>query len=112
MKRRIETAAEDAGHGRFGAERFLREARGLGARSPQYRHNFRPGRNAGRRLYVVMASYEGKTLAERTKKRQLPAAETIRTHVAGIIDRDVRPSNVTLTASELLKVVDFGLASW
>jgi serine/threonine protein kinase/Tol biopolymer transport system component len=71
-------------------------------------------------FYLVMEMIEGESLAERTQRGPLPAAEVLRfgiqiadaldrAHRAGIVHRDLKPGNVMLARSGA-KLLDFGLA--
>ena len=73
-------------------------------------------------LYIVMAYYEGETIAARLARRgaipvgqaielALQAAEGLgRAHDSGIVHRDVKPANLMVTPEGRVKVLDFGLA--
>jgi eukaryotic-like serine/threonine-protein kinase len=72
-------------------------------------------------LYIVMAFYEGKTLAQKIQGGAVPTFEAVglasqmaaglaEAHAHNIVHRDVKPSNLILTNQGVLKVVDFGLA--
>ncbi len=75
-------------------------------------------------VYLAMACHEGETLADRLRRGPLPLSpgELLRVgrgvasaleaaHRAGIVHRDVKPSNVLLTAEGGLRLVDFGIAA-
>jgi serine/threonine-protein kinase len=73
------------------------------------------------RTFIVMAFYEGHSLAERILKGPLGCGQAVdiaiqmaqglaEAHARHIVHRDIKPSNVMLTANGTVKIVDFGLA--
>ena len=108
-----------------GKQRFLREARAAAA--VQHDH-VAPIHQVGEERgmpFLVMPLLKGESLEARLRKQpRLPAAEAARiaresaeglaaAHTAGLVHRDVKPSNLWLEETpqgERVKVLDFGLA--
>jgi serine/threonine protein kinase len=70
--------------------------------------------------YLVMELLEGETLGRRLEYGSLPVADVLtfgrwvaealdRAHLAGVVNRDLKPGNVMLTRSDA-KLMDFGFA--
>lgn len=103
-------------------ERFLREARtasGLDHPNIGVIHGMED--TADGRSFIVMAYYEGETLAQKLRRGPLPmrdavdiAMQTARglsaAHARAIVHRDIKPSNLVFTREGVAKIVDFGLA--
>ncbi len=80
------------------------------------------GGPAGDRMYLAMVLYEGETLADRLARGPVPVPESLRigrqlaaalatAHAAGLVHRDVKPSNILLTRPDgAVRLVDFGIA--
>ena len=76
---------------------------------------------AGGQLFIVMAYYEGETLAEKMQRGPLPVADAAaiavqianglaEAHAHKVVHRDIKPSNIVLTRQGVAKIVDFGIA--
>jgi tRNA A-37 threonylcarbamoyl transferase component Bud32 len=112
-----ELAADD-----HATRRFVREARATARLDhPNVARVYDFGRHGGI-PFLVMELLEGETLADRLAAGPLPPAEAARVaatvadaldaaHQRGIVHRDVKPSNVMVTPSGEVKVMDFGIAA-
>ena len=103
-------------------ERFLQEARtasGLDHTNIGVIHGLE--QTSDGHTFIVMAYYEGLTLAERIRRGPVAPKEAlnimvqlahglIEAHEHSIIHRDIKPSNVIITRQGVAKIVDFGLA--
>ena len=71
--------------------------------------------------YLVLEFVEGETLAQRLTRGSLPVTDAVHlcaqiaaaveaAHEKNIVHRDLKPANIMITASDAVKVLDFGLA--
>jgi len=103
-------------------ERFLREARtACSLDHPNIGVIHSIEETADGQVFIVMAYYEGPSLAQRVAQGPLPPREAVEiaaqmanglaeAHAHGIVHPDVKPSNVMLTGAGMAKIVDFALA--
>src|SRR5262245_50063752 len=104
------------------ARRFLQEARAASALNhPNIVTVHDIGDDGGRGTWIAMECLDGESLRQRLLRGPLPVPEAVRiavdvarglaaAHAAGIVHRDVKPANVMITESGIVKVLDFGLA--
>src|SRR5688572_382930 len=101
--------------------RFSREAQALAALNHPHIGAIYGLEESGRRRALVLELVEGVTLAERIAGGPLPLQEALTlarqiagaleaAHEKGIVHRDLKPANIKVTASGVVKVLDFGLA--
>jgi len=73
------------------------------------------------RTFIVMAYYEGETLAAKLLRGAIPLEQAVdigiqmarglaEAHTHAVVHRDIKPSNVIITPQRVAKIVDFGLA--
>jgi len=109
--------SEDRDH----LQRFEQEARATGALNhPNLLVIFDFGTHDGA-PFIVSELLDGATLRDRLTEGRLPVRKAIdyavqiarglgAAHDKGIVHRDLKPENIFITAGELVKILDFGLA--
>ncbi len=103
-------------------ERLLREARAASALDhPNIAAVHTIEETPDGRTFIVMAYYEGETLADKVRRGPLQPAHAVNialqiahglqhAHARNITHRDIKPSNVLITNDGTAKILDFGLA--
>ena len=104
------------------SQRFLQEAKAVSALNhPNIVTLHDIGEDETRGTWIAMECLDGESLRQRLARGQLAVPEAVRialdvarglafAHAAGIAHRDIKPGNVMVTTSGLVKVLDFGLA--
>jgi len=104
-------------------ERFRLEAKAASALNHPYICTIHDFIEAGGRDFIVMELVEGRTLHDLLSDGPLPASRAIElatqvasglaeAHAAGIVHRDIKGSNIVVTAKGQAKILDFGIAKW
>jgi tetratricopeptide (TPR) repeat protein len=117
----IKVLSPDSGDDQDAHHRLLREARIVASIDhPNVCTIYEVGQEANR-SYIVMQYVEGMTLLERMRSGPIPLTETLdigrqitaaleEAHQHGIVHSDIKPGNIMIGPSGVVKVVDFGVA--
>ena len=103
------------------ADRFLREIKVQASLEHPNIAGLHTAVRVDNQLLMLMEFVEGVTLDQKLKDGPLPAAEAVNyvmqvlaaleyAHARGVVHRDIKPGNMMLTPSGLVKLMDFGTA--
>jgi len=104
-------------------ERLIREAKAASRLNHKNILTVHAVEHADERDFIVMEYVDGLPLREWMSGNKPSLTQTLRiamqiadglqtAHEAGVVHRDVKPSNILVTAKEQVKIADFGLATW
>jgi len=104
-----------------GLSALVREARAIGALNHPNVVTLHDIEQVGAEAYIVMEHLPGGSLAQRLRGEPMPRQDVVRlgddllraleaVHAAGIVHRDVKPSNVLFAPDGRAKLADFGIA--
>jgi serine/threonine protein kinase len=101
--------------------RFVQEAKSASALNHPNIITVYEINTAGEFPFIAMEFVEGATLDQLIRQKGLRLGEALQyaaqiagalaaAHAAGIVHRDIKPANIMITRTDLVKVLDFGLA--
>jgi serine/threonine-protein kinase len=103
------------------ADRFVREIKVLASLNHPNIAGLHTAFRVENQLLMIMEFVQGATLEDKLKGGPLPVADAIDyasqvlsalgyAHSQGVIHRDIKPANMMLTAGNIVKLMDFGIA--
>ncbi|MBN2092802.1 protein kinase [candidate division KSB1 bacterium] len=117
----IKVLAPDSVGDEVAQERFLREARAAAKLSHANITTIHAIEQVDNTYFIDMEFVDGDTLGKLIKTQKLPLSETLniaiqladgleKAHKQQVIHRDIKPDNIMISATGVLKIMDFGLA--